>query len=100
MTNAKKPKMNAVPQHLSDHDQRSEQPATEKHWDDESRDPAAKAGEHLSEFRHDAVPLSDEDWEKEEALDDEIPDHLDAAIDRTVSLEKLAEEEFAEDEEE
>jgi hypothetical protein len=53
---------------------------------------------HRKRFAADGVPLSDEDWEKEEALDDTLPDHIDAALDK--SLEAMAEEELSEDEEE
>lgn len=84
----------AVPSDLSDHDERGEQLATEKHWDDSSDDAAAIAGKRLNDFNADGVPLSDEDWEKEEEADDEIPDHIDAAVDE--SLEHLAEEEMGE----
>lgn len=84
----------AVPSDLSDHDERSEGLAVEKHWDEESNDAAAKAAGHLAEFEKDGVPLSDEDWEQEEAQDDEIPDHINEAVDE--SLESLAEEELSE----
>jgi len=82
----------AVPSDLSDHDERDENLATEKHWDDASNDAAAIAGKRLEEFQKDGVPLSDEDWEKEENQDDEIVDHIDEAVDE--SLENLAEEEL------
>ncbi len=95
----KKPKP-IIPSDFSNHDERSEAPAVEKHWDEESSDASAMAGERLAKFKQDGVPLSDEDWEKEEELDDKIPDHIDAAVDRTVSLEELAEEELEEGEEE
>ena len=97
----KKPK-SAVPHKLSDHDERSEGLAVEKHWDEEERpvDEAMMAERHRSKFAADGVPISDEDWEKEEDADDKIPDHLDAAIDKHASLEALAEEEDAEDEDE
>ncbi len=87
----------AVPSDLSDHDERDEHLAVEEHWDEESNDPLAKAGDRLEQFQEDGVPLSEEDWEEEEALDDEIPDHLAAAVDQ--SLEALAEEELEEEEE-
>ncbi len=82
-----------VPSDASDHDEREEGLATEKHWDQESDDPMARAAQHLAEFDADDVPLSDEDWEKEERQDDTVPDHVDAAVDD--SLEDMVEEELA-----
>jgi hypothetical protein len=84
----------AVPSDLSDHDERDEGLAVEKHWDQESNDALAKAEQHLAEFKKDGVPLSAEDWEKEEENDDEIPDHIEGAVDE--SLEDLAAEELEE----
>lgn len=90
-----------IPHKLSDHDERSEMLATEKHWDEENpQDPSARAGQHIKEFQKDGVPLSEEDWEHEEQMDDEITDHIDSAVDRSLSLEELAEEELDEEEEE
>lgn len=98
-------KPNPVPHKLSDHDERSEPMAVEKHWDEESRggDEAMEAEKNLKRFAADGVPLTDEDWEKEEGLEDKVTDHIDAAVDaaeKHASLEELAEEEMAEDEEE
>ena len=96
----KKPE--AVPHKLSDHDERGEGLAVDKHWDEESRpkDEAMEAEKNMKRFAADSVPISDEDWEKEEALDDKHPDHIDAALDKHASLEAMAEEEMSEDEEE
>ena len=80
----------ALPSDISDHDERDEQLATDKHWDQESNDPAAVAAKRLNEFKKDGVPLSAEDWEDEEKSE-ELSDHIDAAVDH--SLEALAEEE-------
>lgn len=93
-------KSNPIPSNLSDHDERSEELAVDKHWDEESRegDEAMESEKHRKRFAADGVPLSDEDWEKEEVLDDTLPDHIDAAVDK--SLEAMAEEELSEDEEE
>jgi hypothetical protein len=99
MGRAKSVKKNSnkpLPSDLSDHDERSEGMAVEKHWDEESKDPLAAAGARLEEFRKDNVPLSDEDWDEEEKKDDQIPDHVQGAVDD--SLERLAEEELDEDE--
>ena len=41
----------AVPSDLSDHDERDEGLAVEKHWDQESKDALAKAEQHLAEFK-------------------------------------------------
>ncbi|MBI4121847.1 MAG: hypothetical protein HY461_00795 [Parcubacteria group bacterium] len=90
----KPPKNNAIPSKESDHDERSEGLAVDKHWDEEDRpkDEAMAAGRHLKKFATDGVAISDEDWEKEEAADDKIPDHVDGALDK--SLEAMAEEEM------
>ncbi len=90
----------AVPSDLSDHDERSEELAVDKHWDQESDDALAKAEQRLDEFKKDGVALSDEDWDSEEENDDEIPDHIEEAIDEAVgeSLELLAEQELNEEE--
>lgn len=69
---------------VSDHDERDEMLATEKHWDEESDDAAAQAGQHLAEFEKDGVALSDEDWDEEEEQDDQLVDHLDQAIDESL----------------
>jgi len=87
----------AVPSDLSDHDERDESLATEKHWDEESNDALAVAEQRLDKFKKDGVPLNTDDWDHEEDLDDEIPDHIEAVVDK--SLEDLAEEELDEDEE-
>jgi hypothetical protein len=101
MTPAKNDKKNPVPHKLSDHDERSEMLASEKHWDEEKpNDPGARASQHIKEFHKDGVPLSEEDWENEEKKGDEITDHIDSAVDKSVSLEELAEEELSLDEEE
>ncbi len=75
----------AVPSDLSDHDERGEQLATEKHWDDSSDDAAAIAGKRLKELQEDGTALSDEDWDDEEMQDDEIVDHIDKAIDESLA---------------
>lgn len=96
-----KPSKNPVPHKMSDHDERGEMLATEKHWDEEQpNDPSAVASQHIKEFHKDGVALSEEDWEHEEAKDDTITDHIDKAVDHSVSLEQLAEEEMDEDENE
>lgn len=94
------PKKNPIRREDSDHDERDEGMAVEKHWDQESNDPLAVAEQRVKQFQKNGVPISDEDWEKEEKNDDEIPDHIDAAVDKSVSLEALAEEEMGESEEE
>jgi hypothetical protein len=71
----------SVPSDFSDHDERDEMLATEKHWDQESNDPMAVAAQRLKDFEDKNVPLSDEDWDKEEQKDDEVVDHIDAAVD-------------------
>lgn len=88
----------AVPHDLSDHDELGEELAVEKHWDEESNDALTKAEKHLDEFEEDGVPLSDEDWEREEEQEEELPEHIEGAIDR--SLEQMEEEEWKEEEDE
>ena len=83
----------AVPHDLSGHDERDEEPATDVDWGRGSDDAAAKAGQRLADFESDDVPLSDEDWEKEEKADDTIPDHIDAAVD--ASLEDMIDAELS-----
>ena len=82
----------AVPHSLSDHDERSEELATDKDWDRSSDDPAAKAGQRLAEFESGKVPLSDEDWEKEERTDDAVPGRIEEAVD--ASLEEMIDQEL------
>lgn len=86
---------NSLPSDVSDHDERDEQMAVEKHWDEESNDAAAQAGERLREFEQDGVPLSDEDWDKEDK-EEEMSDQIDAVVDQ--SLEELADEELSDEE--
>lgn len=101
MPNTKKnPRKNIIPHKASDHDERGEKLASDKPWMEQERqqDEAMLSERHAKAFQKDGVPLTDEDWEKEEALDDAIPDHLDKAVDD--SLEALAEKEMNEDSEE
>lgn len=92
---------NPLPHKFSDHDERSEMLATEKHWDEEKPDdPSARAEQHLKEFHKDGVPLSSEDWDHEDELEDEITDHIDSAVDKSLSLEELAQQENEIDEDE
>lgn len=89
-----------LPHKASDHDERGESLAVDKPWldDERPRDAAMAAGKHANSFAADDVPLSDEDWEKEEKLDDNVPDHIDRVVD--ASLESLAEEEMADEDDE
>ena len=80
------------PSDTSGHDQRHEELATDVDWDQTNNDPAAVAAQRLREFEEDGVPLSAEDWEKEEKKDDKIPDHIDAAVD--ASLEEMIDKEL------
>lgn len=103
MPKRKLPPKEPVPHTASDHDERSERPATDIEWSsqDAPADASMQAGGRITEFKRDAVPLSDEDWEEEESDDDEIPDHVSKAVD--ASLEAMAEqeeEEMADEEEE
>lgn len=77
----------AVPSDLSDHDERHEGMAVEKHWDQESNDAAAIAARRLKDFQESGTIIYDEDMDK---LNDaeKIPGRLDAA------LEELAEKEL------
>lgn len=81
----------------SDHDERSETLATDVAWDstDKPTDDAMMSERHAKQFKADGTPLSEEDWEREEELDDKLPDHLSQKLD---SLEALAEDELNEDE--
>ena len=88
----KDPVEDDVPTDLSDHDQRDEELASDKDWDQASNDAAAQAAQHLADFQSEDVPLSDEDWEEEEKKDDTIPDHIDAAVD--ASLEDMVDQEL------
>lgn len=81
----------AVPSDLSDHDERDEDLASDKHWDEESNDALATAEKRLREFENDGVPLSDEDWEKEEK-EEEMADHIDAAVDEALDEEEAENE--------
>jgi len=82
----------------SDHDERNEPLATDIAWESKEtpEDEAMLYEKHAKQFKADGVPLSDEDWDREEELDDTVPDHLSQKLD---SLEALAEEELDEDEE-
>ena len=96
---SKKVKGKPLPNNFSDHDQRSEMLASDKHWDEEKPDDAAaRAEQHISEFHRDGVPLSEDDWEHEDEVEDKVSKHIDAAVDE--SLEHLAEEEMEDEDEE
>ncbi len=101
MENTKKhaPK-SVVPHKASDHDERGETLATDKPWFDGQGegDAAMESERHAKQFKQDGVPLTDEDWEKEEDADDKRPDHIDKVADE--SLQALAEKEMNEGEDE
>jgi len=83
----------------SDHDERNEPLATDIAWESSEKetDEAMLSERHAKKFKADGTPLSEEDWEREEELDDTLPDHLSQKLD---SLEALAEDELSEDEDE
>lgn len=101
MENTKKhaPK-SVIPKKQSDHDERDETLAIDKPWFDGQGpvDEAMESERHSKKFKQDGVPLTDEDWEKEEENDDKLPDHIDKVVDD--SLEALAEKEMSEGEDE
>lgn len=80
----------AVPSDLSDHDERGEGLAVEKHWDQESNDAAAIAARRLKDFHDTGTVIYDDDIDKFDDAE-EIPERLDAELDE--SLEELAEKE-------
>ena len=80
----------AVPSDLSDHDERSESLATEKHWDEESNDAMATAEKRLDAFKKDGVPISAEDWENED--EEELKsEHIEASIDDALGNDEVEE---------
>ena len=79
MENTKKnARKSVIPSKESDHDERGETLATDKPWSNGQGevDEAMESERHAKTFKRDGVPLTDEDWENEEALDDSIPDNL------------------------
>jgi len=87
----------AVPSDLSDHDERSEGLATEKHWDEETpKDPAAVAASRLKDF-HDQgeVIYNEEDSDKFEDSE-EMPEHINEELEE--SLDEMADKEKVEEE--
>lgn len=89
------PIQKAVPSDLSDHDERDEGMAVEKHWDQESDDPAAIAARRLKDFQESGTIIYDDDIDK---LNDaeKMPEHLDAALDE--SLEELVDKKLGSEE--
>lgn len=81
----------AVPSDLSDHDERDEMLAVEKHWDEESDDPAAIAARRLKDFHDSGTIIYDDDIDKFDDAE-EIPGKLNEELDE--SLEELAEKEI------
>jgi len=96
-TKEQDPTQKAVPSDLSDHDERAEELATEKHWDEEEpKDPAAVAASRLKEFHDDGqVIFNEEDMDQFEDSE-EIPEHLNEELEE--SLDEIAEQEEVEEE--
>lgn len=82
----------AVPHDLSDHDERGERLATEKHWDEERpTDAAAVAARRLEEFHDSGQVIYNEDETDDFQDTEEVPEHLNEELEE--SLEELAEKE-------